>query len=223
MNRTLILGPALAMFAAAACSSDAAPPKAEKSNSVEQKLAGVYPDKFECSSIATPDTLSQILGGPVSVLDNLLPVPPGVPKPCNYRLDKGVLQTDAGAVPQEEAWTFDFDCRDGMKRRVDKLFAQYLQQTADRIAQYNTASDAGIKPNPDAGTSQFTKPGEAMEVTVGAKALDHNGQAILFIDDDAPCYVRVVGPDGPKRLELAKLVAKNLTFANAPMSPRAFP
>jgi hypothetical protein len=222
MNRTLILG----LFAATACSSDAAPPSssAEKAKATEQqKLAGVFPDKFECASIATPDTLSPILGGPVSVLDNLLPVPPGVPKPCNFKLDKGVLQTDAGAVPQEEAWTFDFDCREGMKQRVDKLFAQYLQQTADRISQYNTVSDAGVKPNPDAGTSQFTKPGEAIEVTVGAKALDHNGQAILFIDDDAPCYVRVVGPDGPKRLELAKLVAKNLTFANAPMTPRAFP
>ncbi|MEJ7604055.1 MAG: hypothetical protein WKG01_39610 [Kofleriaceae bacterium] len=117
--------------------------------------------------------------------------------------------------------TFDFDCRDGMKQRVDKLFAQYQEQTAARIGQYNVESDAGVKPNPDAGTAQFTKPGEAIEVSVGAKALDHNGQAILFIDDDAPCYVRVVGPDAPKRLALAKLVAKNLTFANAPMSPRA--
>jgi hypothetical protein len=33
----------------------------------------------------------------------------------------------------------------------------------------------------------------------------------------------VVGKDAARRLELAKLVAKNLTFANAPMSPRAFP
>ena len=208
-----------------ACKSDAAPPKGQetKKSTEKTKLAGVYPEKFECTSIATPDSLSQILGGPVQPKENALPVPDGVPQPCNYRIDKGTIQTDAGPVPVEESWTFDFDCRDGMKQRVDKLFAQYLQQTKDRIEQYNGASDAGVKPNPDAGATQFTKPGEAIEVSVGAKALDHNGQAILFIDDDAPCYVRVVGPDGPKRLELAKLVAKNLTFANAPMSPRAFP
>lgn len=222
MTRTFLL----IVAALGACKSDAAaPPRSEKSTpGAEQKLAGVFPDKFECASIATPDTLSQVLGGPVAPSDNLLPVPPGVPKPCNYRLDKGVIQTDAGTVPVEEAWTFDFDCRDGMKQRVDALFAQYLKQSNDRIEHYNEMSDAGVKPTRtlDAGL-QFTKPGEAMEVTVGAKALDHNGQAILFIDDDAPCYVRVVGPDGPRRLELAKLVAKNLTFANAPMSPRAFP
>ena len=58
---------------------------------------------------------------------------------------------------------------------------------------------------------------------VGAKALDHHGRGLLFIDDDAPCYVRVIGPDAPHRLELARLVAKNLTFANAPMDPRPMP
>ena len=42
----------------------------------------------------------------------------------------------------------------------------------------------------------------------------------MFIDDDAPCYVRVVGPNAAHRLELARLIAKNLTFANAPMTPR---
>ena len=63
-------------------------------------------------------------------------------------------------------------------------------------------------------------PGAAVDVAVGAKGLDHHGQGLLFIDDDAPCYVRVVGPDAPRRLALAQLIAKNLTFANAPMSPR---
>ena len=58
---------------------------------------------------------------------------------------------------------------------------------------------------------------------VGSKGLDHHGQGLIFIDDDAPCYVRVVGPDAAHRFELAKMLAKNLTFANAPMSPRPFP
>jgi len=33
----------------------------------------------------------------------------------------------------------------------------------------------------------------------------------------------VFGIDSAKRLELAKLIAKNLTFMNAPMMPRAAP
>jgi hypothetical protein len=60
-------------------------------------------------------------------------------------------------------------------------------------------------------------------VAVGAKGLDHHGQGLIFVDDDAPCYVRVLGKDAARRLELARLIAKNLTFANAPMTPRAFP
>ena len=76
-----------------------------------------------------------------------------------------------------------------------------------------------MKPN-DAGI-EYHRPGAPTEVDVGAKALDHHGQGLLFIDDDAPCYVRVVGPDSNARLALAKLIAKNLTFQNAPMTPRA--
>ena len=65
-------------------------------------------------------------------------------------------------------------------------------------------------------------PSGAVDVEVGAKGLDHHGQGLLFIDDDAPCYVRVVGPDAQRRLALARAIAKNLTFANAPMTPRPF-
>jgi hypothetical protein len=65
-------------------------------------------------------------------------------------------------------------------------------------------------------------PEEATVVQVGARGLDHHGQGLLFLDDDAPCYVRIVGPDSVRRLSLAQLIAKNLTFANAPMTPRPF-
>ena len=63
----------------------------------------------------------------------------------------------------------------------------------------------------------------AQELEHARVGLDHHGRGLIFIDDDAPCYVRVIGQDSTKRLELAKLVAKNLTFANAPMTPRPFP
>ena len=126
-----------------------------------RKLAGVYPEAWRCESVATLEALGQLLGGTVKQIDSPMSVPRGVPRPCSYE-----LQGESPAY-----WTFDIDCRDGMKQRADALFAQYRE----------TAGEA------------------------------------------APCYVRVVGNDAARRLELAKLLAKNLTFENAPMSPRAFP
>jgi len=106
-----------------------------------------------------------------------------------------------------------------------------LAEIVARLGNPNAASDAGPKPgikpdaavkDPDAGPEPIRRaPEAAAEVAVGAKALDHHGQGLLFIDDDAPCYVRVAGKDAARRLELARLIAKNLTLANAPMTPRA--
>ena len=109
-----------------------------------------------------------------------------------------------------------------MKQRADALFAQYKRTSADLVQQYDHLSDAGMVKPTDAGVA-IKRPDDAVEVSVGAKALDHHGQGLLFIDDDAPCYVRVIGPDAPRRLALAQAVAKNLTFANAPMTPRPMP
>jgi hypothetical protein len=173
-----------------------------------KKLAGVYPEDFKCSSILTDEAVGQILGGTARNIEGQFAPPRGVPRPCNYEV---TTQTT-------EYWMFDIDCRDHMKERADGLFKQYAEDSADKVNDWNRLSDAGIKPS-DAGVA-VRPPEPAVEVQVGAKALDHHGRGLIFIDDDAPCYVRVVGPDAARRLELAKQVAKNLTFANAPMTPR---
>lgn len=41
-------------------------------------------------------------------------------------------------------------------------------------------------------------PEPAAEVAIGAKGLDY-GQGLIFIDDDAPCYVHVTGKDAPPK------------------------
>jgi len=199
-----------------ACNNDA-PPASAKPVDTHQQLAGVYPERFTCDSIVTAEALGPLLGGSARVIDTPISVPHGLPHPCNYE-----ITTTAGA----EYWTFDIDCRDGMKQRADALFAQYAQTSADTVQQYNAMADAGVKGGEhkaafgnDAGVV-YQRPEGAAEVAVGAKGLDHHGQGLIFIDDDAPCYVRVVGPDAIRRLDLAKLIAKNLTFANAPMTPR---
>jgi hypothetical protein len=198
----------------AACSNGSSTSqKQEKSTEPERKLAGVFPDRFDCTTILKDSELAALLGAvAVNKIDNPSSVPRGIAQPCNYQVSmKDVM----------EAWSFDFDCRDGFKERADALFKQYKQNNAEMIEEFNKAADAGIKPT-DGGPPPKAVEG-AVEVDVGSKGLDHHGQAILFIDDDAPCYVRVNGPDQVRRLELAKAVAKNLTYANAPMTPRAFP
>ena len=208
--RTLVLSFGLLSIAFSGCESDSASPN-EPEPKPSLKLAGVSPDRFECSSVTTTQALAKVLGAPARAIESASSVPNGIARPCEYEI--------ATAIP--EIWTYDLDCRDGYKRRADSLFEQYRQQNADRIASYNQVSDAGaIKPN-DAGVV-YKQPGAATDIAVGAKGLDHNDQAVIFIDDDAPCYVRVFGPDAQRRLELSKLIAKNLTFANAPMKPRPF-
>jgi hypothetical protein len=132
-----------------------------------------------------------------------------VPHPCSYEI----------LTPEPEIWTFDVDCRDGMKQRADALFAQYREISDEAVQRYGHL-DAGAARPTDAGVAG-RPPEAAVEVSVGAKGLDHRGQGLIFIDDDAPCYVRVAGKDAARRLELARLIAKNLTLANAPMTPRA--
>jgi hypothetical protein len=198
-----------------ACGSENSSPTQQEKPAEVKKRAGVVPDKWKCDSILGNDALTQVLGGTIRPIENSMPVPRGVPQPCNYEVTTG------NGV---EGWTYDIDCRDGYKQRADALFAQYAADSAANVAAYQ-AIDAGTKPakpDPDAGPPPRAPEG-AVEVAVGAKGLDHHGQGLLFIDDDAPCYVRVVGNDPTKRLELAKLIAKNLTFANAPMTPRPFP
>jgi hypothetical protein len=195
-----------------ACKDERAATKQEKPAEPTRKLAGVYPESFKCESIVTLEVLGQLLGGTARQLDGAMTPPRGIAAPCSYEL--------TGQAP--EYWTFDFDCRDGMKQRADALFAQYSTDSSANVQKYNQLSDAGaIKPT-DAGIV-IHAPESSAEVAVGAKGLDHHGQGLIFIDDDAPCYVRVVGPGFEHRVELAKLIAKNLTFANAPMTPRPMP
>ena len=194
----------------AACSSGSSDKPAQKQTEPERKLAGVFPDRFECRTVTKPEDVAALVGGiKANLMESAIAPPRGVPHPCAYE----VVMKD-----EIQAWTYDIDCRDNMKVTADALFEQYKKTSTELVQAFNAAADAGIKAT-DAGVA-IRPPEEAVEVQVGAKALDHHGRGLIFIDDDAPCYVRVIGPDAPHRLELAKLVSKNLTFTNAPMTPR---
>ncbi len=208
VRRTILL------FALVACDkpggAEATQPT-DKTAEKPMKLAGVFPSDFKCESIATLAAVGTALGGTAEAMPSSS-VTKGIAPPCSYQVTTPTAQ---------EYWTFDFDCRANYKKTADALFQQYAETSAELVNAYNAAADAGIKPT-DAGI-EIRPPEPAAAVDVGAKGLDHHGRGLIFIDDDAPCYVRVVGTDTARRLELAKLVAKNLTFANAPMTPRPFP
>lgn len=194
----------------AGCKDNSAAASDPPGGAATRQLAGVYPEQWRCDSVASLETLGRLLGGTARPLDSALPVPHGLPHPCSYEI----------VLPEPEYWTFDVDCRDGMKQRADALFAQYRETSSEAVARY-AQLDAGVGRPGDAGVARAPEP--AVSVAVGAKALDHHGDGLIFIDDDAPCYVRVTGKDAARRLELARLIAKNLTIDNAPMVPRARP
>ena len=176
------------------CKDDSAasePPRA----AAPRHLAGVYPEDWRCDSIASLPALGQLLGGTARAIDSAAPVPHGVPHPCNYELH----------TPEPEYWTFDIDCRDGMKQRADALFAQY-REISDEAVQRYAHTDGGVGKPGDAGVA--ARPEPAVEVAVGAKGLDHHGEGLIFIDDDAPCYVRVTGKDAARRLALAEAISE---------------
>jgi len=197
----------LVLVVVAGC-KDAGAAGSPPASAAPRPLAGVYPEQWRCDSIATTGALGELLGGTTRAVDSAAPVERGLPHPCNYEVQGR----------EAEYWTFDVDCRDGMKQRADALFDQYKTLSRDAIEQYRGHPAAPNKLRD--GGPELRAPEPAVEVAVGAKGLDHRGQGLIFIDDDAPCYVRVVGKDAGRRLELAKLIAKNLTFANAPMTPR---
>ena len=222
----------------AGCKDDGAAASKAPSEPPRQ-LAGVYPEKWQCDSVASLSALGELLGGIVRPIESPMAVPHGVPHPCNYELTlanppppppPSAAGSGSAAEPYDphEYWTFDIDCRDGMKQRADALFAQYRETSKQLVEQYAAAQAQAAKApkhhgkaKPDDVAATTHPPEPAVDVPVGAKGLDHHGQGLLFIDDDAPCYVRVVGKDGGRRLALAQLLARNLTFANAPMTPRS--
>jgi len=211
----------IALLAVAACSKSEGDKGAEKASSEESAgggkvIVGIWPERWTCGDVAAIDQVTSVLGGTTELLDTPFQPPRGVPKPCNYSVSRATT-TDAGAAIVE-AWTFDVDCRDDYEKRAELMFAQYAQTSADQVAAYNEQV-AGAKPPTDDAGVPIRAPEGSHEAMVGRKALDHHGQGLLFVDDDAPCYVRVVGPDAERRLGLAKLVADHLHEANAPMKP----
>lgn len=89
-------------------------------------------------------------------------------------------------------WSFDLDCRDGALSDASKLLVSYAD-------------------TPD-----------AMPMRIGQSGLDHHDSSLLFIDDDTPCYGRVLGPDRDRRKQLGLVLVEALTPRSAPTGANIF-
>ena len=198
----------IALVLVACSKSRGESPPADQTAPAPQKRAGVDPEKFQCASIAPEAELATVLGGAIRVMETNDSPARNVARPCNY-----LVTRDAAASP--EPWFFDVDCRPGYQERAEEMFKEYAKDASDQVAAYQAQVGSGKTPTDDAGVA-FKAPEGSTAVAVGKKALDHHGQGLLFVDDDAPCYVRVVGPDAARRLALAQMVARHLTPETAP-------
>ncbi len=216
---------ALLLLTVTACkkAKSDAPATQQKVDPARGVLLGIRPEKWVCENVATVADLTQILGGQPQVIAASGEPGPGLAAPCQYAVTSSApVAPDAGA-PGLDYWTFDVDCRPGHEERAETEITQWAQVGQQRIDEYKRKIAEGGKdskkpPADDAGVP-FAAPEGSREVPVGRRGLDVLGQGLIFVDDDAPCNVRVVGPDADRRLALATLIAKNLSEANAPMTP----
>jgi hypothetical protein len=202
---------AVAAIAAAGCDSRKTTAADPTDNGPAVTLWGVDPTDWTCDLVATPAVMAETLGGPTRGIDSPMATAPGTPRPCTFVFE--------GTSP--EAWSFDLDCRANALKTAETLFSEYAAQNVAIIEAFD-AQTGGKVVKDDAGVEHGAVEAPR-EVAVGKKGLDHHGMQILFVDDDAPCYVRVSGPDADRRLAVAQLVARNLTAKNAPMRPYPAP
>lgn len=199
---------------AVAIGCDAKPPPAKAPPADELPAVtmwGIDPAAWTCDLIAPLEQLAVALGVAPRAIDSPMGTAPGTPRPCTYVAER--------AAP--EAWSIDLDCRPTALRTGAALFTEYAAANREQIAAFDAATGGKVVVD-DAGVEQHAV-APPREVAVGKQGLDHHGLQVLFIDDDAPCYVRVSGPDPDRRLAVAQLVAKNLTVVNAPMRPYPAP
>jgi hypothetical protein len=177
---------------AVACSSSGEGSGSAAKKAGSSKTVGIDPLIYKCENLVTPDDVGQALGGQVQLMQVAFEPPAGTAEPCHY-----LLALEDGS---QQPWSFDMDCRSDALKTADSLFEQYQQ---------SRMNDAGAITN------------ETGLVAIGRKAMDHHGQALIAVDDDTDCYLRILGPTAEGRAALGKLLLDKLEWKNAPMRPRA--
>jgi hypothetical protein len=147
---------------------------------------GVFPDDFRCETVAPLPRVAEAVGVTVTLEPSGFKPPFGTPASCNYVAAAPPPATTDAGTAAPGTWSFDVDCRQLALRDAGRLMAEYASHP------------------------------EAIPVRVGKSGIDHRDVVLLFVDDDTPCYARVIGPSQRAREALATLIAAGLDPSTAP-------
>lgn len=162
-------------------------------------FVGVDPLIFKCDSITPLDTVERAVGGKVEAMETQFRPPKGMAAPCSYMLiepralpvpDGGAPPGDGGPAMAQWMWDITYDCREDFHKTTSAEMERLMREEG------------------------------ATRVDIGTWGVEAKSAAIMFFDDDSPCWVRVVGPGNAERRALAELVRDRLNAKNAPMKPR---
>ena len=173
------------------------PSKQEKTTETTRKLAGVL-RRSSSSATRSRERLKHIAATRRHQAARQLDV--GRRAACRSR-----ATTKSSRRPRSEGWTYDIDCRDGMKQRADALFAQYTKtelRARPGVQRSDRCRPMASRPMP---ASRSRAPEDAVEVEVGAKGLDHHGRACCSSMTMRRATCAWSATIRPQRLELAKL------------------
>jgi len=173
-------------------------PKKKSAKKIEgqasEGFVGVDPSVFKCEPIGAVGDIARAVGGEVEMMEPMFDPPTGTPAPCDYRqIGADTEVLDGAPGPAQRMWSVRFDCRDS-----------YMPTTVKEMERL--VADEG-----------------ATRVTVGKWGVDHRDAALIIVDDNTPCSIRVVGPGATERMAIGNLIAAKLTLKTAPMTPRPAP
>ena len=187
-----LLAPAVALAAGCGEQDKPKPEPKRAPGEASSGMHGVDPSVFKCETIAPVGAISQAVGGEVVPMESMFTPPSGTPAPCDFR-QLNVEQpaiADGAPAPAQRMWSIRFDCRES-----------YMPSTTKEM-------------------ERLVAEENATRVQVGKWGVEHLDAALWFVDDDAPCTVRVVGPGSAERQAIGAVLAKRLTPKTAPMTPR---
>jgi hypothetical protein len=191
---TCLVVAVIAALASGACGDDE-PKKKQVERGAGEASAGFYgvdPSVFRCDAILPPSAVGSAIGGEVVTMDSMFTPPKGTPAPCDFRQINvpPPVVQDGAPAPALPMWSIRFDCRESYMSSTEKEMKRLIAEEG------------------------------ALEVTVGRWGVEHRDAALVFVDDNAPCTVRIVGPGSAERQAIGRLVADVLTPKTAPMTPR---
>lgn len=194
MSKALLGAAIAALLVSAGCGKEKAKKKVEKKEGeASVGFYGVDPSIFNCETLGSLGDISKAVGGEVVRMEPMFDPPTGTPAPCDYR--------QLGA---------ETEVLDGAPAPAQRMWSIRYDCRESYV------------PITTKEMEHLVSEG-ATRVNVGKWGVEDRDARLIFIDDDAPCTVTVVGPGSAERIAIGNVVGRKLTLKTAPMTPRPAP